>query len=75
MLRDKKPVLAVIPPIVSNMLIIPFVLRYAYSIPLPIPMMMLTVGIGEMISCGILGLLLYKALFAHRKSIFKAEDR
>ena len=72
-LRNRKAVLAVIPPIVANMLIIPFVLRYAYSIPLPIPMMMLTVGIGEMISCGILGLLLYKALFAHRKSIFKTE--
>lgn len=69
-LRNRKPVLAVIPPIVANMLIIPFVLRYAYSIPLPIPMMMLTVGIGEMISCGVLGLLLYKALYTHRKSIF-----
>lgn len=71
MLRDKNPVLAVIPPIVANMLIVPFVLRYAYGVPLPIPLMMGTVGIGEMISCGVLGLLLYKALYAHRKSIFK----
>ena len=71
MLRDKNPVLAVIPPIIANMLIVPFVLRYAYGVPLPIPLMMGTIGIGEMISCGVLGLLLYKALYAHRKSIFK----
>ena len=71
MLRGKNPVLAVIPPIVANMLIVPFVLRYAYGVPLPIPLMMGTIGIGEMISCGVLGLLLYKALYAHRKSIFK----
>ena len=70
MLRDKNPVLAVIPPIIANMLIVPFVLRYAYGVPLPIPLMMGTVGIGEMISCGVLGLLLYKALYTHRKSIF-----
>ena len=69
-LRDKNPVLAVIPPIIANMLIVPFVLRYAYGVPLPIPLMMGTVGIGEMISCGVLGLLLYKALYTHRKSIF-----
>ena len=75
MLRDRKPELAVIPPVVSNMLIIPFVLRYAYEVPLPVPLMMLTVGIGEAISCGVLGLLLYKALSPHRKSIFKEEDR
>ena len=65
MLRDKNPVLAVIPPIIANMLIVPFVLRYAYGVPLPIPLMMGTVGIGEMISCGVLGLLLYKALYTH----------
>ena len=71
MLRDRNPVLAVIPPIVANMLIVPFVLRYAYGVPLPIPLLMGTIGIGETVSCGILGLLLYKALYAHRKSIFK----
>jgi uncharacterized membrane protein len=54
MLRDRKPVLAVIPPIVANMLIVPFVLRYAYGVPLPIPLLMGTIGIGEMVSCGIL---------------------
>lgn len=71
LLRNQKPVLAVVPPIVSNMLIVPFVLRYAYGVLLPIPLMMGTVGLGEVISCGILGLLLYKVLYAHRKVIFR----
>ena len=73
MLRNRDPVLAVIPPIAANMLIVPFVLRYAYGIILPVPVMMLTVGIGETISCGVLGVLLYKALSAQRKSIFKSD--
>lgn len=71
MLRNAKPVIAVIPPIAANMVIIPFVLRYAYEIPLPIPLMMATVGLGEVISCGMLGLLLYKALLPHRSRVFK----
>ena len=71
LLRNSKPAIAVIPPIVANMVIIPFVLRYAYEIPLPIPLMMATVGLGEVISCGMLGLLLYKALLPHRDSVFK----
>ena len=71
MLRNRKPGSAVIPPIVANMLIIPFVLRYAYGVALPIPLLMVTIGIGETISCGILGLLLYKALYVRRKNIFK----
>ncbi len=70
-LRNRKPVLAVVPPIVSNMLIVPFVIRYAYGVLLPIPLMMGTVGLGEIISCGILGLLLYKVLYAHRKDVFR----
>lgn len=69
LLRKRKPTVAIIPPIAANMLIVPFILRYAYSVPLPIPMMMVTVGIGEAISCGVLGLLLYKALWTRRNSI------
>ena len=61
-LLRKKPVLAVLPPIFSNILIIPFVLSYAYGIPGSIPYFMLTVGIGEIISCGILGLLLFSSV-------------
>ncbi len=50
--------LGTVPPILANALIIPFVLKYAYAVPLPIPFMMLTVGFGEVISCEVLGTIL-----------------
>ena len=49
-------------PIAANTLIIPFVLQYVYGVPDAIWYLMLTIGIGQIISCGILGLLLYHAL-------------
>ena len=58
----KNRFLAVLPPILANTIIIPFVLSYAYGIPGSIPYFMLTVGIGEVISCGILGRCLFSAL-------------
>ena len=74
MLRKKPIWLAPIPPIVSNTIIVPLVLRYAYLIELPIPVMMLTVFLGEVISCGVLGLILYKALYKKKDDIFRIED-
>ena len=68
--RSKLPIAAVIPPVVSNAIIVPFVLRYAYGITMPIPLMMLTVGIGEIISCGVLGLILYGGLRRVEGKIF-----
>ena len=70
-LRNAHPFLAPVPPILSNTIIVPFVLRYAYGILLPIPVMMLTVGIGEVISCGVLGLLLYYGLRRYKNVIFR----
>lgn len=49
--------LAPIPPIAANAIIIPFVLLYAYGIK-PLWFSFLTVTAGEIISCGILGMLL-----------------
>ena len=63
--------LAPVPPILSNMLIIPFVLRYAYGAPDALWFMMLTVGAGELISAGVLGILLLLGLEKHRNAIFK----
>lgn len=51
-----------IPPIVSNMIIVPFVLRFAYGATDAFPFMMATVGAGEIISCYLLGMILYGAL-------------
>lgn len=71
LLRKQNKFLAPLPPIISNIIIVPFILRYAYGFNLPIPYMMLTVGIGEIISCGVLGMILYTALQKHRNRIFK----
>lgn len=72
MLRGQNKVLAVLPPIISNTIIVPFVLKLGYGVNLPIPFMMLTVGIGEIIGCGVLGLVLYSALSKYRSLIFKS---
>ncbi|MDF2537534.1 MAG: putative rane protein [Herbinix sp.] len=63
--------LVVIPPIVVNALIIPWVLRYAYDAPNTIPFLMLTVGIGEIISVGVIGLVLLFSLDRVKHIIFK----
>ena len=61
-LLRKKPLLAWIPPVLSNAIIVPIVLQKVYGVPDSFWYLMLTVGAGEVIACGILGLLLYKAL-------------
>lgn len=71
LLRKQSRYLAPVPPIVANILIVPFVLRYGYGVDLPIPLMMLTVGAGEVISAGIIGLLLLNVLYKNRKKIFR----
>lgn len=71
MLKKHTPVLGVIPPIASNTIIVPYVLRFGYGVNLPIPFMMLTVGVGEVISCGILGMILYTALSRYKTMVFR----
>ena len=61
-LRNKSKYLAPVPPII---------LKYGYAVPLPIPFMMLTVGLGEVISCGVLGMILYTALNKYKGVLFK----
>ncbi len=69
-LLRKNAFLCALPPIVSNALIIPFILTYAYHIPGGIPLFMLTVGAGEVISCLILGELLITTLYPFRNILF-----
>ncbi len=66
-------ILVTFPPIVANTLIIPFVLAYVYKLEGSIPFFMLTVGAGELISCGILGFLLLTALLPVAPKIFSTE--
>ena len=66
----RKALLAPLPPIIANTVIVPFVLRYAYGIT-PLWLSFLTVGAGEIISCGVLGLLLAFTLNKYRSQIFQ----
>ena len=71
LLRKQNKYLTPLPPIFANTIIVPFILYYAYGINLPIPFMMLTVGIGEIISCGVLGMIVYASLEKYIYRIFK----
>ena len=62
--------LACLPPILSNTLIIPWVLRYAYGEASLIPYLMLTVGIGEVLAVGVLGNILLAGLMPYREPLF-----
>ena len=66
--------LAVLPPIVSNILLVPPVLAWAYGVEESIPFLMLTVGLGEVLSCGVLGELMYSAL-DKRRALWDRKDR
>ena len=66
----EKKWLAPIPPIVSNMIIVPLILAFVYKFEGSIPYFMITVGIGEIISCGILGLALMKVLEKYKAVLF-----
>lgn len=58
----KNRYLATVPPILSNTIIIPFVLKIAYGVENGYSFLFLTIFLGELISCGILGIMLSKAL-------------
>ncbi len=58
----KNKFLAVIPPILANTVIVPFILKFAYQSEDAMWLMFMTVGAGEVISVGVLGLLLHQAI-------------
>lgn len=61
--------LAPLPPIAANAIVVPFVLLYAYGIR-PLWFSFVTVTIGEIISCGVLGMLLLFTLNKYRGKLF-----
>lgn len=60
-----------IPPIVVNAMVIPFVLKYAYFEADPILWLILSVGAGQVVAAGVLGLVLLFALDKVKHIIFK----
>ena len=58
-----------VPPILSNAIIVPFVLMYVYGAKESFLFIMFTVALGEIISCGLLGQMLYTVV--NKNEIFK----
>lgn len=69
-LRKHNKFLAPVPAIIANTIVVPIILIYGYGISAPIWSLMLTVGVGEVISCGILGMLLLFTLEKQKAIIF-----
>lgn len=68
-LRKRSKWLAPLPPIVANAVIIPPMLKFAYGI-VPIWFSIITVTAGELISCGIFGMILLFALQKYKNQLF-----
>lgn len=79
MSRNRQPgkvtPLCLLPNIISNTVIVPLVLMYVYATPETFWYLALTVGIGEVISCGVLGFLLGKTLAPHEERLFGKNSR
>ncbi|MBQ9765353.1 MAG: QueT transporter family protein [Lachnospiraceae bacterium] len=67
----KHPLIATFPPVIANTLIIPPILAYAYHFEGSLPYFAITVGLGEIISCVIMGFIFYKILYKYKENIFR----
>lgn len=65
--------LAPVPPILANAIVVPPVLLFAYGIR-PLWLSFVTVTIGEIISCGVLGMLLLFALQKYAGRLFTINE-
>ena len=70
-LLRKNKWLAPIPPILSNAIIMPFVIVYVYGTPGSLPFFFAMVGLGQLASCGVIGMVLLFALEKHADRLFK----
>lgn len=72
-MKGKKymPFLLPLPPVFANACIIPWVLKTAYGLSDAYWYLFVTIGLGEIISCGVLGLILYFAMKPFRQSLFR----
>ena len=63
-----------IPPIAMNTIVVPLILYYGYGINIPIPIQMLTVGFGEVLSCGVIGMILLFSLEKVVGKVFQPQE-
>lgn len=77
-LLRKHPTLSLLPPVLSNTLIVPLVIMYVYMGESSLPLFLttaFTVGLGEILSCFALGMLLYRILKPYHNSLFSENTR
>lgn len=68
----KHKFLVPLPPIIVNMIVVPLILRFGYQLSLPLPLLAGSVGLGQIISCGFLGLFLLFSLKKIAGLVFKS---
>ena len=68
-LRGNKYLVA-LPPVLVNMIVVPFIIKYGYGVPMPLVLSALAVGLGQVISCYGLGLILMQVLERYEDQIF-----
>ena len=69
LLRRAPRVVATIPPIIANTVIVPFILMWVYQVPDALWFLFLTVLIGEVLSAGVLGVLVYSVVNKNKKAL------
>ncbi len=77
-LLRRQPILALLPPILANTAVIPFVILLVYLEEWSLPLFLVTalgVGIGEILSAGVLGYALYRFLRPYAVYLFRAEKQ
>ncbi len=65
-LLRRYPFLVPLPTVAANSLILPFVLSHAYGAEEGVGLLLLSVGVGEILSAYLLGLILLRSLQKHR---------
>ena len=69
------PWLIPFPPVLANTLIVPPVLAYGYGFEEGLPYLMLTVGIGEVLSAYVCGMVLFAAIKPYGHKIFRTQAK
>ena len=75
LLRNKSKFLAPLPPVLANTILVPWVLKYAYGAEEMVWFMAVTVGIGEILACYVLGMILLFALNKVRRQVFGEDNK
>ena len=65
----KKPLLALLPPIVANGVILPPIIYYVFGFPAGLPLLFVIFWVEEALSAGLLGWVLYRVL-RKKKNLF-----